>query len=584
MRNVDILKKPLLYISLTILFVVNTLNTYAMDKYNSVEPVVLPVSATTSPANQESKPLSAQVTKQDVDIESDKVDYYEDRNQFVATGSAKLQLKDQNTTLEADKITYDQLNQFVIAEKNVKITKYGKVIYGEYAKIDLTNESALINKPNTVINKIKINSESANVYTDNAELFKGTAVLENKDFGMKLSSTAMSQSKLNNGNTLDNNSVNPPVEAKQLYHIHAKEMIIDNNKKTNTNIVTIKNADVLLGKIKVAHIPYLQFSTTQNSKNIETNLPEIGHTRELGNYVGPGYVFYMPQGATLKAAPIIAYDSGGKNSFGAGGLFRYTSETNRTEVGFTTVNRKLVIDGEQQIFTPNTKLIYGSNSYIDNGLLGEVKPKYLLEVADDRLLASAYNFDLYSRVSAGYSEDYTGGWGTAKAQMQGRLINNQPVLAYKKYLQLRFESQYNVAAYGNGSTVGLIRVGPRLSSKLGPLTLSSAYYLSGIHGESPFKYDRYMSGKSNLVVNSDLKIHKYFDVGTYNSFCLTKDNWQGKLLTENQFYTRVGPQDFKFKIGYDTVRKRSVFGFDMMVGSGGRTAIDFDKLNANQLK
>jgi len=110
-------------------------------------------------SDQEAPSLQAGVTM--IDLNSDKLDYFQENNQMVATGSARLNIKEQNSQLEADKITYDQDKQIVIAEGNVKITKEGRVINGEYAKIDLNKESALINDPRTEISKINIKAKTA---------------------------------------------------------------------------------------------------------------------------------------------------------------------------------------------------------------------------------------------------------------------------------------------------------------------------------------------------------------------------------------------------------------------------------------
>jgi hypothetical protein len=86
-----------------------------------------------------------------------------------------------------------------------------------------------------------------------------------------------------------------------------------------------------------------------------------------------------------------------------------------------------------------------------------------------------------------------------------------------------------------------------------------------------------MQGKSNLNFSNDIKLTKNVSIGYLGSYNLTKDNWANKLLVENQFYTKIGPEDFKLKIAYDTVRKRSILGLDLLVGNG-KTAVDFDKL------
>ena len=50
-----------------------------------------------------------------------------------------------------------------------------------------------------------------------------------------------------------------------------------------------------------------------------------------------------------------------------------------------------------------------------------------------------------------------------------------------------------------------------------------------------------------------------------------------RLLAENQIAASIGPDDIKLRVGFDTVRRRSVFGVDMLIGSD-RAGIEFDKM------
>ncbi|OGI03388.1 MAG: hypothetical protein A2104_10305 [Candidatus Melainabacteria bacterium GWF2_32_7] len=527
-----------------------------------------------------------------IDINSDKLEYFEEQNQFVATGSAEVIIPEQNSKLEAKKIIFDQIQQQVTAEGDVKITKNGKVIHGEYAKIDLDKESALISEPYTTINQVKITANTANVYPKSLEALKGKVSVDNKDLRLLLTSGGYFPGDTSSSD-MQNADIDPNSEP--TYKIVSKEIIIDS--KQNLNVITLKNATVWIGKVKIASIPSLTLSTDKDIERIETMLPEIGHTTELGTYFGPSHVFYMPNGATLKMSPVMSFGDG----IGGGAIARFKSDTNKTELGYTTNMNKFVLNGEQSLLTPNTRLLYGTNSYMDDGYLNYSKAKYLLELVDDRKLASAFNFDLYSRLSAGYAQDYASvnyyndnpgldywdsknSFGTARFRIQGNLINNKPVFQVQDdLLQLRLQSQFGISAYGTGETVGIVRAGPRLDSRIGPVRLSTTYFQAGVHGESPLMFDRYMHGKSNWLVSGDVKLHRYLNVGHLRSLNLTKDNWEGRLSTENLVYARVGPDDVKFRLGYDFVRRRSTFGIDLLLGSG-KSALEFDKLRANDLE
>ncbi|MCK7484567.1 MAG: hypothetical protein MZU97_02750 [Bacillus subtilis] len=87
--------------------------------------------------------------------------------------------------------------------------------------------------------------------------------------------------------------------SKPNYRITTQEIIVDN--KPDTNVIRLKNASIWLGKIKIASVPSLEFSTNKDITRIETKLPEIGQTRELGLYFGPSHVFYLPNSANFKS-------------------------------------------------------------------------------------------------------------------------------------------------------------------------------------------------------------------------------------------------------------------------------------------
>ena len=61
-----------------------------------------------------------------------------------------------------------------------------------------------------------------------------------------------------------------------------------------------------------------------------------------------------------------------------------------------------------------------------------------------------------------------------------------------------------------------------------------------------------------------------------------EDNVDNEMLQENKFYLVLGPEDIKLNIGYDTVRQRSTFQFQIMLGGSGQdNNIDFKKLIIN---
>jgi hypothetical protein len=338
-----------------------------------------------------------------------------------------------------------------------------------------------------------------------------------------------------------------------------------------------------LGKYKIATVPRMAFTTDKEVKNIETMLPEIGQNPAMGFYYGPSHVFFLPHGATFKVSPVMSLSTKSDGSFLGGGVMsRYMSETNKTEIGFTSNRNKTMVKGEQ-ILSPNSKIIYGSNAFIENGFYGNCISEYIAEIVDFRKLASMMNFDFNLRSSAGYSQDYYSNMGTMKFQLQGELLNPKPIYSYKKDLfVVRTLSQGNIVVYGTGDTFGVIRTGPWLSSRLGRLSLNGAYLQSAIYGETPFIYDQFLPGKSNVIEGIDFKVNKYVNVGHYGSYNLKKDNWNNKMFAENILYVRIGPNDIKFTISYDLARNFSRITTDFLIGKDTNTLIDFDKLKVKQ--
>lgn len=534
-----------------------------------------------------------------ISIKSDEVEYFQDKDQFVATGNVVITVEDDGTVIKSDEVIYDRAKELIISKKNVKIYKRSNVIVGDYARFDLTKQSAIISNPDTYLRQIKIDANEAIVHSKDIELLKGKATLLEKDMVLVLSAGSMG-----GGGKQNFFQKRPNAKPRLNYDVKAKEIIVED--KEYQKVITMRNASISLNRFKIAKIPelkmtsaeeagYLTFKknketgmpslkleTTKKTNRIETMLPEFGHRRELGSYIGHGHVFNLPKGSTLKALPIFTFGNGeGSNVVGIGGMARYMSSSNETELLYSTLRDKFVLEGEQRILTPFTKIQYSAFSFIDNGFFGRQKPAYLIEVVDHRKMAEAYNMRFSLRSTAGMIEREEGNFATGRFQLQGYLNNINPIWNYKEYLTAGFDSNFHVGVYGTGDTYGVARAGPTLYSKLGPFDLWLAYYQGAIQGETPFIFDEYRYGKSNVVFNGSVRITNYLSLGYMSSLNLTKDNWEEELVTENRISIMVGPDDLKFKIGYDVERARTVFGFDIMVGSE-TSALEFEKLRVIQ--
>lgn len=538
-------------------------------------------------AKTNEKPLQGAAV---VNISSDQVEYFEAEDKVVATGNVIIHTDGQDTTLEADKVTYEKAKDVLIAEKNVKIIKKKQVINGDYARIDLTKDSAIIDNLNTELNQIRVDAKTATIYPKKGdpnkkdiEVFTGKATISDPNMiymfsrsGSKFINEKNANPEVKNMNFDKNTAVKVKTDFRPSYKMKSKEILVKRSKETD--IVTLKNVTIKINRYTVAKFPSLTLSSNKENKQVETNLPEIGRTMNLGYYAGWGPVFNLPRGSTLKVVPVISSGDG----VGAGALARYLSSTNKTEMGYTTNKSTFVINGEQTLpfISPTTRIQYANNDYIDNGFFGRQMQRTLVEVVDERKLASACNFDLDLRSSAGFIAENSR-WSTGKFQLQGNVYNTVPLYQIGKDLSKNISfgvnGQTSIAVYGNGDSYGVLRAGPTMNVSAGPLYSWIAYYQGGIYGETPISADRFYYGKSNVSWASSYRVNKYLTLGYITSLNLSKDNWDKKLLAENQIYFWTGPDDLRFKVGYDTKRKATTFDFNILVGAD-KSVIDFNKM------
>lgn len=110
-------------------------------------------------------------------------------------------------------------------------------------------------------------------------------------------------------------------------------------------------------------------------------------------FAGPGFVVDTPlqNGSTLKILPIINNKSG----IGFGGLLKYRSATNYTDLGYGSSADVFILKGKQ-LFDDKLYLQYGANSFMDEWWFGPRMPKYTAELVyhDDGVIPSTIGKDL----------------------------------------------------------------------------------------------------------------------------------------------------------------------------------------------
>lgn len=537
--------------------------------------------------------VAKQEDTENIILDCDNMDYDTETYSMLATGNVNVKFVKQQTTIKADKITYDRMNNTIKAEGNVRILKNGQTIYGDYIFVDMNEENALIENPITQTATIEIKAKKGYVYGDKIVQEHGSIVVD-QSYPIRYRSVA-------NGPAMDsmlvpkNQTLSADME-RGIVRLQAREIKITQNGNLET--VAISHGSLYKGKTKVLKFPALKVYTNKNHDFAETNSWELGSIRGLGMYIGPGFVFTSPHGAVLKAIPILNYN----HRIGVGGIGRYQSATNRTQIGYGTAKSKFVLRGKQKL-DDNLYLQYGVNDYMNEWFLGRRRPKYGLDLVYENTYGTR-NFLLPGH-EAHYSHRFDFGYyhdieedknfrklnGTHIGTLRARYMAEagQNLFSYEdeetqKALQLDVIGQLSAALYGTGDTQVIGRVGPRLHTQYRRWMQDIGYFQSVFDDNSPIPvFDAYRYGRSNVYLREYIRLNRYITLAWFGSLNLSGDSPNNKRFQENSFYISFGPEDFKFNLGYDTVRENTFFNFVVMMDPKG-TKVDYERLEIKQGK
>ena len=505
-----------------------------------------------------------------INIIADFMEYFPDKYEVHAVGNAKVVLKTQGIKIEADKIVFDYDKNILKASDNVILTSPDSVTEGDFLKLDLTKPDGWLENPVTITEDILINAKEAFIYSDNITEYDGVAKIL-KDEVLNLGGRSFSSYVNQTGIFDDEPKLSD--ENKGVYKLKANTIIIDS--KEDHEVVTVKNAGIYLKNHKIATIPTLKIVSNKAHNNIETNIPEFGSQSMLGMHIGPAVVLNVPGGSTLKLAPILTY---GNSKLGIGGIARFRSETNMTQIAYGTSKDNIIIKGRQKL-APGFLLNYSRYANQSEWFLGYRMPRYSLDLTYNR---SDYIKDLdlsFSQMySAGIYVDNKEGYDLSNTHSRFRWMTQtyKPLYKYKNRegnagLNFGIVAQTAANVYSQGNTLGLFRIGPSLNTQVGKWKQSVVYYQTATAGESPFEFDRYRYGKSNLVFIESVKLCKYLTIGYLASIAMHNqyhDDYHGDdLLQENRFMVSLGPEYARVTIGYDSIRHTTMVLLSMLVGT-----------------
>ena len=526
-------------------------------------------------------------------LDCENMDYDTDKYCLYARGNVNVKFVEQDTIVKADTITYDRMNNTIKAEGNVSILKNGQTINGDYIFVDMNEENALIENPVSCTPTITMTAKKGYVYGNKIVQEDGNVIVD-ESFPIEFRGSKRGPS---------NDKIMYPKEQslsadmeKGLVKVDARQIQI--TQKGDLETIRVRGVDVKKGKVTLLKLPALKVYTNKNHDYVETNSWEMGSFRDLGMYIGPGFVFELPKGSVLKAMPILNY----KEKIGVGGIGRFNSGTNTTRVAYGTAVDKFVIRGKQAL-DDDLYLQYGVNDYLDEWFLGRRRPKYGVDLVynknyssdnfllKDRKSSFAHRLDVGFYHDIDYDRHYKalkgGNMSTARfrymaqaAQSFWKYKNEEKLTA----LDLSLVSQLSAAVYGTGDTQFIGRIGPRLHTQIKRWSQDIGYFQSVYQDNTPLTvFDTYRYGKSYVYLREYFRICKYLNLCWFGSANLSDDSPGGRFMHENSFYISIGPEDFRLNLGYDTVRENTFFNFEVMMDAKGSN-INYDKLEIKQVK
>lgn len=389
-----------------------------------------------------------------VDIVSDTLDYDETTGLYVATGDVKVIVSEQNTELTAKKITYDPDKELVVAEGDVVITDGPEKVYGTYAKIDLTRESALINDPITVLDQIRVKAREGFKDGKFTRLVDGKLVIPgqarvaqqtdnfNDDLNLPLSKLAVhdpfrdtstaddvnpaATANANNTQQYGNSRVIDELDMRwdepetngsffmRQLKFHAKE--VDVVRHETYDDINLKWPSLRYGKFKLATLPQMDFARTVKWDDLEYLGPDIGVDPDNGGfYAGPGFDFNVGEGF-VRFSPYLSYGTGRRRSrrgqdiedvsgFGGGAMVHYLSHKTNARAGYNFLIGTPTGIVERKIHDGSTKIMAAANEDYNQGLFGWERPRYVGQIVDRRQWGEIGNFGLRTFASAGVAHD-----------------------------------------------------------------------------------------------------------------------------------------------------------------------------------
>ena len=534
--------------------------------------------------------INKEVTDKQLMLDAETITFDDETGDMVAEGNPVLELPPQNTKVVADVMTYNEDSNIIKGEGDIIVTKDGKPIFSDYLEIDMNEETMLMNNMVAKTPNMQTKAESALQKDGMLILTKGSMRSESESI------TRVASRMI--GPRFHEMMVDEESEALFFgdpegndLRIHFKDISIDAQK--NHDVIKAKNITFYHKNRQFFRWPHLTVYTNKQRDYFEANYPEFGSRRKLGMYAGPGIVFGGPFGSVVKVIPFVNY----KDGFGIGGMLKYVNTNNRTELGYGSANDIFFLRGKQK-FDDNLYLHYGANAFTDEWFMGSRMAKYMAEVYYDKshlnknFLAKDLDLTFRHRIGFGlmqdddrsyYGEKFPGATNMSTTRTRYMAEINQTLFKHiNEEKRTKFEAgllmQGSAALYGTGDTQFVARIGPHFKVQYKNWMQDISYFLTGYDDHTPMpRYDSYRYGRQSVRITEAFRLTKYLSVGWSGYISLSDDTPNGKMFQENAFLFSMGPDDFKIILGYDFVRQRTYFGFNVAFNPKG-TELTYDRM------
>jgi lipopolysaccharide export system protein LptA len=530
------------------------------------------------------------VSKNDITLDADIIDYLPESDDIEARGNPILVLVPQATTMKADKMVYSRAANIVKLYGNVEVIKDGSTMYGDFMQVNLNEETSYADNVKTNMDAVTLTSRTA-VSDESRLILEDGKITAEQSFILKFKSS-MIRGANNDAWIIDDDDrsfIRDDV-GHDAVTIKTNGITVDARKKHT--VISAKEAEILFGDKKLFTLPAFKAFTNKAGNYFEANYPELGSIGMLGMYAGPGIVFGIPNGAVIKAMPILNY----RNKIGVGGALKYKSATNTTDIAYGTAADVFIVRGKQK-FDDNFHLQYGINSYMDDWFLGYRRPKYMVEAVYDNstvikdTLAKGLNLRFRHRISGGFMKDsdvnrhdediITSNKSTSRFRYMAEIA--QSVYKYenreqRELLDLSLVMQGSAAIYGTGDTQFIGRVGPNIHSQYKNWMQDIGYFISAYQDNTPMPvFDSYRYGHSAIVFKEAFRVNKYITLAWISTINLSGDAPNRSMFQENGFFVSLGPDDLKFTLGYDVVRRNTYFTIALAMDAKG-SSVEFKKM------